>query len=44
MIDYYLGKGSENNKFTAMINTDMSSAFDTVDHNILLRKLKFYRI
>ena len=31
-------------KFTAMILIDLKKAFDTVDHGILLEKMKFYGI
>ena len=41
-IDYNLGKGMENFNLTCMINTDMSSAFDTVDHEILIEKHDHY--
>ena len=44
MIDYFIGKGTESNPITMMVNTDMSAAFDTVDHQVLLRKLKFYGV
>ena len=33
-------KGVDNGLFTGMILTDLQKAFDTIDHNILLKKLK----
>ena len=34
----------ENNKITALLSTDLSAAYDTIDNNILLSKLEHYGI
>ena len=44
LIDYYMGKGVENDILVVLFSTDLSSAFNTVDHEVLLRKLDWYGI
>ena len=34
----------QNDKITSIISTDLSAAYDTINHEILLAKLKYYRI
>ena len=40
--DWYID--IENGRYTAMICIDLTKAFDTVDHQILLNKIQFYAI
>ena len=39
-----IAQNFDNGKFTLHVFIDLSKAFDTVDHQILLRKLKHYGI
>ena len=37
-------RNKENNQLTCVLQTDLSSAYDTIDHKILIEKLEFYGI
>ena len=39
-----LYKHKENDKITCVLQTDLSSAYDTIDHSNMLKKLEFYEI
>ena len=39
-----IAKAIDNNKLVIMLFLDLSKAFDTVDHNILIQKLRHYGI
>ena len=39
-----IGKGIDNKMFVCGVFVDLQKAFDTVDHNILLRKPSHYKI
>ena len=41
-IDYLLAKGVEDNNTTILLNTDLSAAYDVVNHSIMLKKMEFY--
>ena len=44
MINNKLIHNYENNKISALLSTDLSAAYDTIDNNILLAKLEHYGI
>ena len=44
LIDWHMNKAYENNKISLLISTDLSMAFDVVDHSILEEKMEYYGI
>ena len=44
IIDYYAAKTLENDDMGIILSTDLSAAYDTVDHAILMAKLYYYGI
>ena len=42
MIDIICEDNIQDNKITAIISTDLSAAYDTINHKILIEKLEFY--
>jgi len=43
-IDYQFSRALDNNEFTIGIFIDLSKAFDTVDHGLLVKKMQLYGI
>ena len=44
VVDYNAGKLAETKKAACIITTDLTAAYDTVDHEILVNKLKYHGI
>ena len=40
----YLYINKENNKISCVLQTDLSAAYDTIDHQVLIKKLQFYGV
>ena len=44
VIDHHCKKSLDSNKFGVILSSDLSSAYDTVEHEALIEKLEFYRV
>ena len=44
ILDFLCSKIKDQDRIGVVVSTDLSSAFDTVDHNILTRKLHHYGV
>ena len=42
LVDYFTGRGIDRDNLTVVLSTDLSTAYDSVDHGILLKKLEYY--
>ena len=44
LIDWRINLGYEQDKTSVILSTDLSSAFEVIDHGTLLRKMEYYGI